>query len=50
MFPRIANITLTQESDSFYWNLTQNRVFSVKLLYLALIRKEAPNINKNLED
>jgi hypothetical protein len=50
MFLHIANITLTQESDPFHWNLTQNGVFSVKSLYLALIRKEAPNVNKNMED
>ncbi|WVZ84245.1 hypothetical protein U9M48_031297, partial [Paspalum notatum var. saurae] len=47
LLPRIANLTLLQEPDSFHWNLTQNGVFSVKSHYQALIRVEGPNFNFN---
>lgn len=46
LLPRIANLTLPQEPDSFHWNLSQNRVFSMKFHYQALIRVEVPNLNK----
>ncbi|WVZ50897.1 hypothetical protein U9M48_002104, partial [Paspalum notatum var. saurae] len=48
LFPRIANFTLSQEQDSFHWNLTQNGEFSVRSHYQALIRVDVPNLNKKI--
>jgi hypothetical protein len=48
MIPRIANITLTQESDEFHWNLLRSGQFLVKSHYLALIHSGVPNVNKKL--
>ncbi|WVZ64087.1 hypothetical protein U9M48_013656 [Paspalum notatum var. saurae] len=45
---RIANIQLTQEDDTFHWNLIQSGQFFVKSHYQALIKNEVPNLNKRL--
>jgi hypothetical protein len=48
MILRIANITLTQESDEFHWNLLLSGQFPVKSHYVALIHFDVPNLNKRL--
>jgi hypothetical protein len=50
LLPRITNITLLEESNSFHWNLTRNGVFLVKSLYHALIQEEGHNLKKLMED
>jgi hypothetical protein len=46
--PKLVNIALTQDRDIFRWNLHPNGQFSVKSLYLALIKEDVPNLNKRL--
>ncbi len=48
LWPRIADLVLTQEQDEFRWNLTPNGVFSVNSLYLALVHTGIPNINRRI--
>jgi hypothetical protein len=45
---KLVNIPLTQDQDIFHWNLHPIGQFSVKSLYLALIKEEVPNLNKRL--
>jgi hypothetical protein len=46
------SIQLTQGSDVFRWNLTENGIFSVAFVYNALIQPNVPvdNNKKKLED
>jgi len=46
--PRIANLTLTSEPDSFHWSLTQNGIFSVRSHYQALSQVEPQDTNRKL--
>jgi hypothetical protein len=46
LFPRIANISLTQEQYVFRCNLDPKDQFSVKSYYLALIHQDVLNLNK----
>jgi hypothetical protein len=45
---KLVNIALTQDQDIFRLNLHPNGQFSVKSLYLALIKEDVPNLNKRL--
>jgi hypothetical protein len=45
LYPRIANITLSQEQDEFHCNLHPTRQFSVKSHCLAMIHEDVTNLN-----
>jgi hypothetical protein len=48
LLARLANFSLSQGHDEFYWSLHPNGQFSVKSHYKALIQTPVPNLNKRL--
>ena len=45
---RLADTTLTQTDDEFYWSLCRNGQFSVKSHYQALIKNDIPDTYKRI--
>ncbi|WVZ62946.1 hypothetical protein U9M48_012634, partial [Paspalum notatum var. saurae] len=45
---RIEGVELSQDQDTFRWNLTPNGRFSIKSLYAASMIRNIPNVNKEL--
>jgi hypothetical protein len=48
LLARLANFSLSQGHDEFYWSLHPNGQFSVNSHYKALIQIPVPNLNKRL--
>jgi hypothetical protein len=48
LLQRLENVHLTQGSDEFRWNLTENHRFSVNSMYSALIQPVEPVVNNKM--
>jgi hypothetical protein len=48
LLQRLENLHLTQGSDEFRWNLTENHRFSVISMYSALIQPIEPIVNNKM--
>jgi hypothetical protein len=47
LLSRIEDLELSQEHDTFYWNLTPNGKFLVKSYYTTLKFSTTPNVNRD---